>query len=145
MKLLAIWQLALLHCVENQVATESALRAIAGLCQDNTTRTVKQGTAIKSLQAQTDSILTRLADVKEKTDSNTRHTAVATRNINSLQADQSTINNQLESIKARKEKCAKIFLIFHFFEILLYKKVRFFLLCPKTAKDSLFSGLVDTL
>ncbi len=88
-------------CVENQVAAESALRAIAGLCQDNTNRTVTQGAAIKILQAQTDSIQTRLADVKDKTDSNTRHTALATRNINSLQADQSAINNQLESIKAR--------------------------------------------
>jgi hypothetical protein len=93
----------LLPCVENQVATESALRAIAGLCQDNTTRTVTQGAAIKSLQAQTDSIQTHLADVKDKTDSNTRHTAVATRNINSLQADQSAINNQLESIKGQIE------------------------------------------
>jgi len=85
-------------CVENQVATESAVRALAGLCQDNTTRTAA---AIKSLQAQTDSIQTHLADVKDKTDSNTRHTAVATRNINSLQADQSAINNQLESIKGQ--------------------------------------------
>ncbi len=83
----------MVDCMENQTSAENAIRAIARQCLDNTIKVTTQGTAMKYLQTLTDSIRTHMADVKDRTDSNTRHTAVATHNINLLQADQGAINN----------------------------------------------------
>jgi hypothetical protein len=76
-------------CVENQVATESALRAIAGLCHDNTTRTVTQGAAIKSLQAQTGEIAAQGATLR------------------TLQAQTGDMQQQIAELKLANENCGR--------------------------------------
>jgi hypothetical protein len=76
-------------CVKNQVATESALRAIAGLCQDNTTKTVTQGAAIKSLQAQTGEIAAQGATLK------------------TLQAQTGVMQQQIAELKLANENCGR--------------------------------------
>jgi hypothetical protein len=76
-------------CVENQVSTESAVRSIAGLSQDNTTKIATQGAVIRDLQSQTGKIETQVAAVKN------------------LEAETRIMKQKISELEHASEKCSR--------------------------------------
>jgi hypothetical protein len=85
----------------NQTSGESALQAVAGLCQDNTTKILTQGATIRTLQNLTGEIQQRLTEVEAANEANTRRIATTVDSIFNLETAHTTMerrNKQLEEL-----------------------------------------------
>ena len=88
-------------CMLNQTSGESALQAVAGLCQDNTTKILTQGATIRTLQNLTGEIQQRLTEVEAANEANTRRIATTVDSIFNLETAHTTMerrNKQLEEL-----------------------------------------------
>ncbi len=88
-------------CMVNQTSSESALQAVAGLCQDNTTKILTQGATLRTLQNLTGEIQQRLTEVEAANEANTRRIATTVDSIYNLETAHTTMerrNKQLEEL-----------------------------------------------
>jgi hypothetical protein len=93
--------------MKNQTSAESTMQTLAGLCTDNSTKILTQGSTIKSLQNLTISIQHRLTEVEEATDSNMERISVTEDSVTRLETEHANLerhsnrmNEQLQQYRA---------------------------------------------
>jgi uncharacterized protein YukE len=85
---------------------DSSMRAIAGLCQDHTTKIATQGAAIRSLQAQTGEIMAQgatLKDLQSQTDKIEAQGAT----IKNLQAETGIMKQKISELQQVSGNCIR--------------------------------------